>query len=379
MAYEIDFIGVGDRAADDADAICFRWTVGQDSFGEPIYKVGVFDGGFEAHGKEMVQTLNKYYFDDSNGTKESSQKVIDFVCVSHPDQDHTAGITQILENFTVKRIFMNRPWLYTDDLDEYLTDHRLNLAKQLREAFPYIAEIEDVANEKGIPIYEAFTGTLIEDCFRVLSPTKEFYLTLLVESYKTPLEGPISILEKGKHLIEAFFSKAKDAVLSLAETWTREELHEDVRTTAENESSIVLLATIDKSRFLLTGDAGIRALEMAIDYADSIGVSTKTDISFFQIPHHGGRHNVSPSILNRLLGNVLPENTSTDRTALASVAKNSRHPCRMVTNAFIRRGVQPFSSDDGATINYQHGDMPTRNWTSMASVPFTDYVEEWED
>lgn len=379
MAYEIDFIGVGDRSEKDADAICFRWKVGQDSFGEPIYKVGVFDGGFEAHGKEMVQTLNKYYFDDSFGAKEPWQKVVDFVCVSHSDQDHTAGITQILENFTVRKIYMNRPWLYTYALEEYLTDHRLNLAKQLRDAFPYIAEIEDAANEKGIPIYEAFKGTLIENCFRVLSPTKEFYLTLMVESDKTPLEGPISILEKGKHLLEALLSKEKGAVFSLAETWMQEELREDVRTTAENESSIVLLATIDGSRFLLTADAGIRALEKAIDYADSIGVSTKTDISFFQIPHHGGRHNISPSILNRLLGNVLPENTSTNRTALASVAKNSDHPCRMVTNAFIRRGVRPYSSDDGATINYHCGDMPTRNWTSMESVPFTDNVEEWED
>ena len=380
MAYEIDFIGVGDRSAQDADAICFRWKTGQDYYGNPVYKIGVYDGGFEAHGEEMAKTLNQFYFDDPDNHKDASKKVIDFVCVSHPDQDHTAGIKKILESFTVNKIYMNRPWLYTSELEPYLKDHRLNLEKHLREAFPYIADIEDVANEKGIPIAEAFEGTLIESNFRILSPTKEFFLKLVRESDKTSLENIEGILEAIQRFTASVITKAKDVVLNLAESWTHEELRENVSTSPENESSIVLLATIDGSRFLLTGDAGIRALGKAIDYSENIGVSLKTEVEFFQVPHHGGRHNVSPSILNRLLGEIVREGTAPSRSAFASVAKGSDHPYKMVSNAFLRRGVEVFPKKAaGTTINHHEGDMPQRNWSSLESIPFSPVVEEWDD
>ena len=379
MSYEIDFIGVGDQCKQDADAICFRWKTGQDIFGNPIYKVGVFDGGFQAHGEEMTKTLNKYYFDDPNGEKSAERKVIDFVCVSHPDQDHTVGIPEILENFKVKKIYMNRPWVYSDELWACVTDKRINLTKHLREAFPYIADIEDKAVEKGIPIYEAFEGTVVESCFRILSPTKDFYFQMLCESDKTLLQTQESALAKMKNVLKYVVAKARNVVLTLTETWAHEELRENVSTTPENESSVILLGTIDDQKILLTGDAGIRALDEAINYAESIGVRLKTEVEFYQIPHHGGRHNVSPSILNRLLGNILPEGTDPERTAYASSAKDSDHPYKMVMNAFLRRGVNPFTNNSGNTIYHHTKDMPIRGWASAQSFPFSDYVEEWDD
>lgn len=379
MSYEIDFIGVKERSKQDADAICFRWKTGQDIWGNPIYKIGVFDGGFQAHGEEMTQTLNKYYFNDPNGEKDPEQKTIDFLCVSHPDQDHTVGILQILENFTVKKLYMNRPWLYSDDLWEYVTDHRINLKKHLQDVYNYIAEIEASAQEKGIPIYEAFEGTQIESCFFVLSPAKAFYLQLLCESDKTLLEAKESAVEKWKNVLKRLAAKAKDVALTLSESWTHEELRENVSTTPENESSIILLGILDNAKILLTGDAGIRALDRAINYSTLIGVSLKSEVKFYQIPHHGGRHNVSPSILNRLLGGILPEGSIPDRTAFASSAKGSDHPYKMVTNAFLRRGVKPFTNNDGQTIYHHTQDMPDRNWPNAQSIPFADQVEEWDE
>ena len=379
MSYEIDFIGVGDLSKKDADAICFRWKSGLDYRGNPVYKVGVFDGGFQEHGKAMTRTLNKYYFNDPNGEKTAEEKTIDFVCVSHPDEDHTVGILEILENFTVKKIYMNRPWLYADELWEYVTDHRINLVTHLREAYPYIADIEDCANDLHIPIYAAFEGVVIENCFRILNPAKDFYLRLLCESEKTLLKSEESALEKMKNVLEHFVAKVKDVVLTLTESWTHEELRENVSTSPENESSIILLGNADGERILLTGDAGIRALDRAIDYSECIGVSLKSEVSFFQIPHHGGRHNVSPSILNRLLGGILPEGTEPDRTAFASSAKDSDHPYKMVTNAFLRRGVEPYTNNAGQSICHHTPGMPERNWSSAKSVPFSTYVEAWDD
>ena len=109
MSYEIDFIGVGSEVKQDADAFCFRWVDSYGKDGNPLYKIGVFDGGFESHGKAMAQHLNKYYFDDANGEKTRNEKVIDFVFVSHADQDHVSGLKEILEEFNVKALYMNRP------------------------------------------------------------------------------------------------------------------------------------------------------------------------------------------------------------------------------------------------------------------------------
>lgn len=65
MAYEIDFIGVNsEKSTKDADAICMRWRSGVSFGGAATYKIGVVDGGFEAHGDALVAHMNQYYFND---------------------------------------------------------------------------------------------------------------------------------------------------------------------------------------------------------------------------------------------------------------------------------------------------------------------------
>ena len=185
MAYEIDYIGVkADKATKDADAICLRWKTGIALNGMPIYKVGVIDGGFEAHGNAMIAHMNQYYFDDAEGVKSKEKKTIDFVVVTHPDQDHAIGLKQVLKAFDVKKIYMNRPWLYVDELFDKVNDGRItkqSLRERLRNNYETIADIENIAEENKIPIYEAFEGTYVENEILILSPEKQFYLDLLVK------------------------------------------------------------------------------------------------------------------------------------------------------------------------------------------------------
>lgn len=152
MAYEIDFIGVPEeKAKKDADVIAFRWKT-------------------------------------ENGFKRC---VYDAVFVSHSDKDHTSGLKIILENFKVKALYMNRPWLYADELYPKVNDGRKtveSLKRELKEKFVYIADLEEIALRKDIPVYEAFTGVKIESKLLILSPTKEQYKELLVASDKTPLQ-----------------------------------------------------------------------------------------------------------------------------------------------------------------------------------------------
>lgn len=375
MSYEIDFIGVGSEAKQDADAFCFRWADGYGKDGNPLYKIGVFDGGFEPHGKAMAQHLNKYYFDDANGEKPRDEKVIDFVFVSHADQDHVSGLKEILEEFNVKALYMNRPWEYVKELYEIVKGRITlkSLEKSLKTSYSNIATLEEIAEKNSIPISPAFAGDVISERLRVLSPSKDFYLTLLAESSKTPETE--TVFESAQKVVQ----KIKAYLLNILEDWNTETLHEGVTTSAENETSIVLLGQMDDETFLLTGDAGLRALSNAMDYAEkNLGIKVKDRVSFYQIPHHGGRHNVSPSILNRLVGGKVKEGSKPTKVAYVSVAKDSDHPLKVVTNAFVRRGATVYQTD-GYTIWHHRGTPGRAGFTSITAVPFADTVEEWDD
>lgn len=365
MAYEIDFIGVGSESRQDADAISFRWQTPSNS-----YKVAVYDGGLISHGEKLEKHLNKYYY------QSTDKKVIDCVFCSHSDLDHVSGLKNILEKFTVKTLYMNRPWLYIEDIWDKVNDGRItkeSLVRRLKEKYPYICELEKIASEKSIPIFEAFQGTVVEEKLRILSPSKDFYLQLLVESSKTPLaennDSIGSVIKFSKKIIQY--------VKNLIETWTSEKLREDVSTSAENEMSVILLGEMLEENFLLTGDAGIRALDEAITYSNGVGKSIVDTVKFLQIPHHGGRHNVSPSILDRLIGKIVKEDTTTDKVAFVSVAKDSDHPLQMVVNAFTRRGVKVYKTTGG--IIWHHKNVPDRDgFTVLKKLEFESNVEEWE-
>ena len=235
---------------------------------------------------------------------------------------------------------------------------------------------EDMAKEKNIPIYEAFEGTHIEDELLILSPEKQYYLSLLVSSEKTPLEMSSALQHDGTLL--KFLESVKDFALNILETWDIETLRESETTSAENETSVILRGKVDGSGFILTGDAGIGSLNRAIDYMEKIGENIVEDISFYQVPHHGGRHNVSPSVLNRMLGEKIEKGSSRNKVAFASVAQNSSHPLKMVTNAYIRRGVTIYKTN-GNVICHHNGKMPDRRWVGLKSIEFSDYVEEWSN
>lgn len=365
MPYEIEFIGVN-KETQDATAICMRWKKADDS-----YCVGVFDGGFAAHGEELTAHLNKYYFPDKT---EVEDKIVDFVICSHPHQDHASGLAEILKNFKVQSFYMNRPWDYVDELYKKVNDGRITMSSlevRLKQKYSYIASLEEIAIEKDIPIYSVLEGTEINDKLTVLSPDKDFYLELLVESDKTPLETKDS-------LYEMVVNAAKKIIDKLKESWSDEKLREDVSTEPDNETSTIVLGEMDEEAFLLTGDVGIRGLQKAIDYANRIGKPIKDTVSIYEIPHHGGRHNISPSILNQLLGNIVDENCETDKQSYVCTGKNSDHPLQMVVNAFKRRGSKVYNAS-GSTICHHRGDMPKREgWSSVSDLEFKTEVEEWD-
>jgi len=362
MKYEIDFIGINEDSK-DASAVCFRFYSEENQ----RYIVGVYDGGFKAHGEALVKLLNKYYFQDD------PEPSIDFVICSHSDDDHASGLTEIFDNFSVNHLIMNRPWEYADELHEYISDGRKtvnSLKQELKEKYSSIAALEEKAVEQGTTIHAGFQGVTIFDALTILSPSKEMFLDLIIESSKTPLT-PVS---ESSSFIRKFIEAA---VTMIADIWGKDSIREGESTTAENETSIVIHGNMgDNGAFLLTGDAGVRALSASSDYAENQGTDLHS-VNFHQIPHHGGRHNVSPSTLNRIIGNIVEENSKSVKTAFVSIGKNSDHPKKMVVNAYIRRGVKVFEARTSPKWHH-HGTPDREDYSPATSLSFSSQVESWD-
>ena len=101
-------------------------------------------------------------------------------------------------------------------------------------------------------------------------------------------------------------------------------------------------------------------------------------IKFVQISPHGSRHNVSTSVLDRLLGSRLPTKPEKyEKVAFVSAGKDSTtHPRKMVVNAFLRRGVNVIATQGKPKRHYRG--MPDREgWVSATALGFSDKVESW--
>lgn len=362
MNYEIDFIGVNEESSKDAAASCFR-------FYSPVlkrYVIVVYDGGFSTHGKSLVNLIKKYYTDDE-------VPYIDIVICSHSDDDHVLGLLEVFDACSVGHLVMNRPWLYASELYEKISDKRKtveSLERELKETYSSIAELETKALEQETKIHEGFQGKMFSDVpLWILSPTRDFFLQQIIKSPKTPLNENIS-----SSFIKRVFVAISDLI---KDHWDKDAIREGEVTTPENETSIVVYGDMSEhGAFLLTGDAGIQALTAAADYADSIEISL-TDITFHQIPHHGGRHNVSPSVLNRIVGSIQPSGSTPNKSAFVSVAKNSDHPRKMVVNAYIRRGVKVFEARDSSKWHYR-GTPERDDYSTATPLDFNEYVESWD-
>lgn len=361
MNYELEFISINEDSC-DADAICMRFFDKE----RGRYIIGVYDGGTQKYGNALVSHLTKYYF------QNTKNPTIDFIVCSHTDQDHASGLCELFDHFHVGALIVNRPWLYIDDIFDKVTDGRItksSLENRLKQAYPYVSALEEKALKNNTPIYEGFQGTTIYKQLKILSPTKEFYKSLLVESSKTPLSEN-SVAQ------DSFFTRILNEAKTTLESWTNELLREKVSTSPENEASIVLLGDMVEEQFLLTGDAGIRALRQSIDYASKTGIDIRR-IKVHQIPHHGGRHNVSPSILDALLGKKIVKGTTPTKYAFVSVGKGTNHPQKMVTNAYMRRGAKVYEARTH-TVRHQNGMTSRSGWTTTTPIAFSEKVEDWD-
>ena len=235
MDFEVDFLPVG-NGEKSGDAIALRY--GDLKSGKRIdFTVVVIDGGYQDSGEALVEHINKYY-----GTN-----IVDVVVSSHPDNDHLAGLQIILEKMDIGQLWMHQPWKHTDNIAGMFKDGRVtdnSVKESLRKSLETACFIEKLAENKGIPIHEPFTG--LQDPkgnLVVVGPTKEFYESLLPEFRGTPEPKDTTILQK-------FVAKAEEVIKKVLESFDFETLTDDGETSAENNTSAVLLLRVDEENLL---------------------------------------------------------------------------------------------------------------------------------
>ena len=354
MPYEVDFLSVGDS---NGDAICLRYG----NHGTR-YTIHVVDGGYTDTGQVVVDHINTFY---------GRPTYIDHVVLSHADRDHAGGVATILESFDIGSLWMNRPWLYAEEIVERFHGNYTvqGLRNRIREEYPLLVELERIAERRGIRINEAFAGHQI-GAFRVLAPLRDTYLSLIPEFDRTPTSKADS--ERG--IFGAIREIVKE-VQAWFESWADEKLSDNPpATSASNESCVVQMAILDNHRLVLTADAGPKALTEAVQVATHYEIMGLP--KFFQIPHHGSRRNVTPTVLNQWLGGLVAQGSPEIGVAYCSVGTNKpEYPRHRVRNAFLRRGFGVYPCR-GGWINYHSGFGDRPNTLPLASETFQSFYEE---
>lgn len=372
MNFEIEFLPVGD-ASKAGDAIVVRYDGGDGDF-----YLMVIDGGNVDSGKEVVRHIHKYY---------GEKAIVAHAILTHCDADHASGLREVLQGLDVTNVWMHLPWLAAAGSLPYFADKKLTaetLAKKLRAEYDLIDEIYSIAIDRGTKVLQPFAGQKIGP-FTVLSPEKSIYEMLVPQFDRTPDADQGALEAAGLWIGKSpgFLAKLADMAVGKAEkwikeTWENERLKDGGKTSATNESSVVLYGEFGTSqRVLLTADAGHWALRLSAYQAQKSGLPMQ-QFSFVQIPHHGSRSNVGPTILNQVVGPILQEGNGIKFSAYVSAPKDDEsHPRKMVLNAFIRRGGSVVATQ-GRPKCYTIGYPFKPGYEPAPSIPFSDQVQDYD-
>ena len=354
MICEVDFLPAGES---NADAICVRYGDAQTG-----WYLHIIDGGYKDTADTIIGHIEEHF---------GRNWIIHHMVLTHADNDHASGLIGVMERMRVINLWMNRPWLYVDEVINHFHGNfsRAGVIGAMKERHGYLVRLEELAAQQGTVIHEVFQGAQIGP-FTVLAPSRNRYVQLIPYLDKTPQ----------KYSEQAVFAKAISKITEAVKEWIDEHWHLETLSnnpepvSASNETSVVQLGVFNGEKLLLTGDAGPRALNEAADYAGTLGLLNQYP-KYVQVPHHGSRKNVTPKVLDRWLGPKMQLGQQYG-TAFCSVGSNEEdYPRGQVNNAFIRRGY-PIWTTKGRTISQPFGTSLRAGFVPVDPMPWSDKIKE---
>lgn len=297
---------------------------------------------------------------------------VDLVISTHPDSDHINGLHVILEELTVEELWMHTPWNISDEVRKMAEDRTegnfLGSENKIKKSLQTVYDLEQLAIKKGVRIVEPFEGlSAFDKTIQVLGPTMDYYYELAADFDTTP--NPVA------SFMSTLIEKVKETI---TERWHEDKLEDpaDDAVSARNNSSVITLVQLDKN-FIFFGDAGAPAITKAANYAATHNYDLATKIHYFHVPHHGSKRNLGPTILNQIVGPILPENQESGKIAFISAAVgHPKHPSKRVRNALRRRGLK-VAETCGEDHCYRSSDVPSREgWGPITYAEFCDTYDE---
>lgn len=307
---EMDWLAVGDGEK-SGDAIAARFTRADTGALAHI----VVDAGFKDDGKDVVAVFDRYY-----GTR-----TVDLAILTHPDGDHIGGMGDVVRELDVA----------------VLCIHRLGArGGSSLPAAKAVHELITLAESRGTRVVEPFAGDhAFGGALTFVGPDERYYAEMVAE--QVAAEGLVAkargaLLEAKRSLSDRF------AMFMPGEI----PFDEGEGTGPRNNTSVITLLEVGSDRMLLTGDAGVPALERALNWMETNG-RNGLPLDFVQVPHHGSRRNASSALLDRLLGPIGQVHSG---EAIVSVVPDApKHPSGRVINAYARRGF-PVTATAGRHI-----------------------------
>ncbi len=335
--YEFDVIGVGNQK--DADAMAARFT--RLDNGEMGHVV--IDAGWQADGEKVVYVLEQHYKAPS----------VDVVLLTHPDGDHIGGMGKIVDAFSVNRLVIHK------------LHERGGASLPAADA---VKELIEKAESKGTTVVQPRPGlTFAGGALTILGPSDEYYDQLVQEE----VEKAAPAVAKSLGLREAFKALQSRVVDLLPEELP---FTDGPGTNPRNNSSVITLLQLGSKRILLTADAGVPAIERALNYAESAGFPA-TQPNIVQIPHHGSRRNGSSALLDRLLGTPTSQDRGRSFVNVVS-SEDPKHPSGRIVNAYKRRGYPYYWTVEGKSYCWSQDAASRDGWGPAPTGPI---LEELDD
>jgi beta-lactamase superfamily II metal-dependent hydrolase len=341
--FEVEFQSVGEGEK-SGDAITVRFT--NPASGEPV--IGIIDAGFTDTGDAVVRHVQTFY-----GTSS-----VDFVLSTHPDADHINGMGIVMRNLNVANLLIHRPALH---------GYPQNSGSRPAE------ELTKLAEAQNVKVIEPFTGAGgYGGAFRIAGPTESYYEQMLAEQEVTEKAAVAK-----RSVAQRFLAEAATFAERVLSHFPMEIDFDDAGgTNPRNNSSAIVSFIFDGKHVLLPSDAGVPAINHALDYLDQ-QQRTFAPLELIALPHHGSRHNLDLDTIERLVG-AAPAHSRAG-TAITSVSKESSLPSPRVANAFGRRGYPVFPTGDSHTyIRHASPDAPPRHGLVLVN-PLPPLVEDDQD
>lgn len=366
MGYEIDFLHAGDESK-SGQGIALRFGNLHGSREEQV--VMVIDGGFLETGDALVNHIRTHY----------DTERVDVVVSTHPDNDHIKGLEKVLVDLEVGELWMHQAWLHSvgaGRLFETATQVSSTIAEKIVRNLEAQQTLETVAAAYRVPIWEPFgPASLFDGQIVILGPSEPFYEQLLAEETQET-KSRVLARDFARSLTESLTKTAEKVTRWIDESLDVETLTDGGVTSEMNETSVVFELRHDGRRVLFTADAGQRALTECANVIDDYDLAAQ-HYSLVQIPHHGSRRNVGPTVLDRLVGGigVNPEN-SWAACSCSATKGDPTHPSKRVTNAFTRRGSKTWVTRAESFL-FSHNAPPRPDWNRAPTPePFHLKVED---